>query len=98
MDLLKSVSYRGEFSEVCDNKHALKFMSMVSELKEVNWRSNIGALTENEIILCTMLEKNISCEINIKGAMLMYVRSGRIYRQMVKHMADVYKRYDSHPR
>lgn len=92
MDLLKG-DYKGVFEEVCKDKKAQKFMALVNELKNVDWRKNQHSMTENEVILCTMLEKNMSCEVNIKGSMLMYVRSGSVYRQLVKTMAGIYRKY-----
>ena len=94
MDLV-GTDYRGTFDDICSDKRANEFMALINELKGVDWRVNLDEMTENEIILCTMLEKNMSCEINIKGSMLMYVRSGSVYRQLFKYMAGVYSKYGS---
>lgn len=93
MDLITGIDYKGSFEEICNDSRSAQFMDIVNDLKCVEWRVNIDTMTENEIILCTMFEKNMSCEANIKGSMLMYCKSGPIYRQLFKTMAGIYRSY-----
>ena len=51
-------------------------------------------MTENEVILCEMLEKQLCDEHSLKGLLLLYVNAGPIYRQVVKLLAKLYKSYD----
>lgn len=68
-------------------------MRLVEEARGVRWEAAMSSMTENEIILCQMLEDMMTREIAIKGNLLMYVRSGPIYRQLTKLLVKTYSSY-----
>lgn len=94
LKLVGATDYSGCFQEVCDSKHAEDFMNLVHLAKQVQWRKNTHKMTENEVILCEMLEQMTENEKCLKGNMLMYVRSGVVFRQLLKTLVSLYKSYD----
>jgi len=87
------VSFTGSFDDVCSNKHATQYIEMVKHVRQVQWRE-CATLTENEIILCTMLEKQLNDADSVKGLILLYVRGGPICRQVSKLLFNTYLSYD----
>jgi predicted nucleic acid-binding Zn ribbon protein len=91
--LCGSISLSGNFDDVCKSKHAVKYLQLVKQAKQVQWRA-CDTLTENEIILCEMLEKQLCDEKSVKGLLLLYVKGGPLYRQISKLLFETYRKYD----
>jgi len=93
--LFKGLTFVGTFDDVCKSKHASKYLELIKKLKTVQWRDGLKDMTENEVILCDMLEGQLVDEKALKGGLLLYVNSGPIYREIVKSLFRIYESYAS---
>lgn len=92
--LLKKVSdFEGEYQDVCNDPKAQDFMNLLRELREVRWRDAPNPITENERIMCTMFERHLYCEDTVRGNLVLWVKGGMVFRQMMKTVAKLYQRY-----
>jgi len=73
-----------------ESNKAQKFMSIISQLRTVDWRSTEGGMNEDGRALCKMLEKGLFDPVTLRGQLVMFVRGGVVFQSMWIDTAKYY--------